>query len=66
MDDVTRLSFHPNKRDILASGSVDGLINIFDLTQPTEDMALRYSLNTESSVVSLYVTFMYINLIMKH
>ncbi|XP_035738839.1 WD repeat-containing protein 89-like [Vespa mandarinia] len=53
MDDVTRLSFHPNKRDILASGSVDGLINIFDLTQPTEDMALRYSLNTESSVDGL-------------
>lgn len=53
MDDVTRLSFHPDKRDILASGSVDGLINIFDLTQPTEDLALRYSLNTESSVDGL-------------
>lgn len=53
MDDVTRLSFHPNKRDILASGSVDGLINIFDLTQPSEDLALTYSLNTESSVDGL-------------
>lgn len=52
MEDVTSLAFHPNKQDILASGSTDGLINIFDLTQPSEESALTYSLNTESSVVS--------------
>lgn len=52
MDDVTCLAFHPNKRDVLASGSTDGLINIFDLEQTSEDSALCYSLNTESSVVS--------------
>lgn len=52
MEDVTCLAFHADKQDVLASGSTDGLINIFDLTQPSEDSALTYSLNTESSVVS--------------
>ncbi|XP_014231232.1 WD repeat-containing protein 89 [Trichogramma pretiosum] len=50
MDDVTSLAFHPTKRDALASGSTDGLINVFDLKQSSEDQALMYSLNTESSV----------------
>ncbi|XP_020293329.1 WD repeat-containing protein 89 [Pseudomyrmex gracilis] len=50
MDDITYLTFHPTKRDVLASGSTDGLINVFDLTQSSEDLALTYSLNTESSV----------------
>lgn len=50
MDDVTCLTFHSIKRDILASGSTDGLMNIFDLAQPAEDLALMYSLNTGSSV----------------
>lgn len=50
MEDVTCLAFHPKKQDVLASGSTDGLINVFDLTQSSEDAALTYSLNTESSV----------------
>lgn len=50
MDDVTCLSFHPVKQNVLASGSTDGLMNLFDLTQPSEDLALTCSLNTESSV----------------
>ncbi|XP_001605514.1 WD repeat-containing protein 89 [Nasonia vitripennis] len=50
MDDITSLAFHPTKRDALSSGSTDGLINVFDLTQTSEDSALTYSLNTESSV----------------
>lgn len=50
MDDVTCLTFHPDKRNVLASGSTDGLMNIFDLTQSSEDLALTSSLNTESSV----------------
>ncbi|XP_029167504.1 WD repeat-containing protein 89 [Nylanderia fulva] len=50
MDDITCLNFHSVKRDILASGSTDGLMNIFDLTQTSEDLALTCSLNTESSV----------------
>lgn len=52
IDDVTALSFHPTKPDYLASGSTDGLINVFDLTKDSEELALKYSLNTESSVVS--------------
>lgn len=50
VEDVTSLAFHSSKQDVLASGSTDGLINVFDLTQPSEDSALTYSLNTESSV----------------
>ncbi|KAL0108710.1 hypothetical protein PUN28_014096 [Cardiocondyla obscurior] len=50
MDDITCLTFHPVKENILASGSTDGLMNIFDLTQTSEDLALTASLNTESSV----------------
>ncbi|XP_076237449.1 WD repeat-containing protein 89 [Calliopsis andreniformis] len=50
MEDVTSLAFHTSKQDVLASGSTDGLINVFDLTQSSEDSALTYSLNTESSV----------------
>jgi len=51
-DDITWLAFHPTKEDILASGSTDGLMNVFDLKQSSEDQALTYSLNTESSVVN--------------
>ena len=51
MDDITCLTFHPVKRNVLVSGSTDGLMNIFDLTQSSEDLALTCSLNTESSVV---------------
>lgn len=51
VDDVTSLSFHNEKQDCLSSGSTDGLINIYDLTQTSEDDALTFSLNTDSSVV---------------
>ncbi|KYQ49020.1 WD repeat-containing protein 89 [Trachymyrmex zeteki] len=50
MDDITCLTFHPAKRNVLASGSTDGLMNMFDLIQSSEDLALTCSLNTESSV----------------
>lgn len=50
-DDITCLVFHSVKPNVLASGSTDGLINVFDLAQPSEDAALTYTLNTESSVV---------------
>ncbi|XP_067205419.1 uncharacterized protein [Linepithema humile] len=52
-DDITSLIFHPVKPATLASGSTDGLINIYDLRQSSEDQALTYSLNTESSVARL-------------
>lgn len=37
----------------LVSGSTDSLINVYDLSQSTEDDALLDSLNTESSVEQL-------------
>jgi WD40 repeat protein len=47
-----QVCFHPTKQDTLASGSTDGLINIFDVSKSCEEDALQQSLNTESSVVS--------------
>lgn len=52
-DDVTQVKFHPENKDILASGSTDGLVNIFNVSESSEDDALQMTLNTESSVVSL-------------
>lgn len=40
-DDVTRLSFHPEKNNILISGSEDGCVCSFDLRQGNEDDALE-------------------------
>ena len=39
-DDVTSVRFHPDKKDVMASGSTDGQINLFDISQPEEDEAL--------------------------
>lgn len=36
----------------IASASLDGLINVFDLNESNEDDALKYTLNAESPVVS--------------
>jgi hypothetical protein len=33
------------------SGSTDGLVNIFDVNESSEDDALQHCLNTEDSVV---------------
>lgn len=52
-DDVTQLKFHPTKHNVLASGSTDGLINVFNINEPSEDDALEYCLNTESSVQTI-------------
>ncbi|XP_034246533.1 WD repeat-containing protein 89 [Thrips palmi] len=52
-DDITQVSFHPLIPDNVASGSSDGLINIYDLKKDTEDDALVDSLNTESTVDKL-------------
>ena len=49
-DDITSLKFHGDKKDILASGSTDGLVNVLDLSQPDEDEALITSHNTNDSV----------------
>jgi len=52
-EDITAVRFHPQKFNELATASTDGLVNVFDLFQPSEDDALLYSLNTELSVESL-------------
>lgn len=49
-DDITQVKFHPKISDRMASCSVDGLINVFDISSTNEDDALLYSYNTESSV----------------
>lgn len=49
-DDLTQVKFHPSKPKTLATGSFDGLINVFDISESDEDDALEYCLNTESSV----------------
>lgn len=52
-DDISQVKFHPKNPDRLAAGSVDGLINVFDISKSCEDDALEYCLNTESSVQKL-------------
>lgn len=52
-DDVSQVRFHPTRPDRLASGSTDGLINVYDIGQATEDDALELCMNTESSVAQL-------------
>ena len=49
-DDVTTVAFHPEEADKLATGGTDGLINVFDVSQSSEDDALMTSINTESSI----------------
>ncbi|KAK3930869.1 WD repeat-containing protein 89 [Frankliniella fusca] len=52
-DDITQVAFHPNLSDSVASGSADGLINIYNLKSDNEDDALISSLNTESTIDKL-------------
>ena len=52
-DDVTSLEFHPKHPNTLASGSTDGQVNVFDVSQPDEDAALVTSHQTEDSVSRL-------------
>jgi len=51
-DEVSTVRFHPSDSSALASGSTDGYVNVFDVTQTSEDDALQSTLNTESSVSS--------------
>lgn len=48
-DDITQVRFHPRDKDRLASGSTDGLVNVFDLSRGTEDEALLSTCNSNSS-----------------
>lgn len=52
-DDITQVRFHPTDKDRLASGSADGLVNVFDLRKGAEEEALVGTCNSESSVSAL-------------
>ncbi|XP_017026992.1 WD repeat-containing protein 89 [Drosophila kikkawai] len=52
-DDITSVRFHSQNPDLLTTGSIEGLINVFDIKQPDEDEALLNTVNTESSVARL-------------
>ncbi|XP_055624240.1 WD repeat-containing protein 89 [Toxorhynchites rutilus septentrionalis] len=52
-EDITNVRFHPTNPDLLASGSVDGLINVFDISHPNEDDAMKYCFNVEDSIERL-------------
>lgn len=38
---------------MIGSGSTDGLINIFDISEKTEDDALKYCFNSSSSIANI-------------
>ncbi|XP_030575034.1 WD repeat-containing protein 89 [Archocentrus centrarchus] len=52
-DDITQVRFHPRHKDRLASGSTDGLVNVFDLSQGAEEEALLATCNSNSSASSV-------------
>lgn len=62
------MKFHPTEDKTVISGSTDGIINLFDVTQTTEQDAFQSSFNTNSSVVSeinsyyfyTYILYLYI------
>uniref|UniRef100_A0A182M0G5 WD repeat-containing protein 89 n=1 Tax=Anopheles culicifacies TaxID=139723 RepID=A0A182M0G5_9DIPT len=49
-DDITHVRFHPTNPDLFASASVDGLINVFDISKLTEDDAMQYCFNIETAI----------------
>lgn len=49
-DTITQLAFHPARSDVLLSGSTDGLVSIFDLSQSEEEDALQQVLNPRAAV----------------
>lgn len=52
-DDITQVCFHPSDKDRMASGSTDGLVNVFDLKKGAEEEALVATCNSESSASAI-------------
>lgn len=52
-DDISQVKFHPRNPNLLMSGSLDGLINTFDMKETNEEDALQCTFNTDRSVSSL-------------
>lgn len=49
-DDITSLSFHPTRPQILISGSTDGLASVHDTSIPDEDELTVQTLNHNASI----------------
>ncbi|KAM3917978.1 WD repeat-containing protein 89 [Leptodactylus fuscus] len=49
-DDITQVRFHPTNPSLVATGSTDGLVNVFDINENNEDDALTSTCNSDSSV----------------
>lgn len=52
-DDITQVCFHPENADKLATGSTDGLVCVFDISQTNEEDALSLVLNSCSTVAKV-------------
>jgi len=52
-DDITCVKFNPDKGNMIASGDVEGTLNVFDLNEQEEDEALLCSHNAEDSVAKM-------------
>lgn len=49
-DSITQLQWHPTQRNLLLSGSTDGLVSVFDAEVAEEEDALMQVLNPRSAV----------------
>eukprot|EP00794_Sanderia_malayensis_P018938 gene18938-20843_t len=52
-DDITQVKFHPTRREIMATGSTDGLVAISNIEAEAQEDVLLKTLNTESSVSNI-------------
>jgi WD repeat-containing protein 89 len=50
-DTITTLRFHPVRHNLLLSGSTDGLVNLFDVSQTTEEDAIIQIINNHKSAI---------------
>lgn len=48
--DLSQLQFHPSRPQILLSGSIDGLVNIYNTTITDEEEALHQTINHGASI----------------
>jgi WD40 repeat protein len=53
-EDITAAKFHPTNPDLLISGGIDGLINLFDISKPEEDDAMTNCFNMEGCIEKLF------------
>lgn len=62
--DMASIQFHPNNPNQLIAGGIDGIIDIFDISYPDDDISLEV-IETQSSIyrinwyISLYYIFLF-------